>query len=106
MAELGEYREFFDKIRIPIRLACKSKSGWPVLLSLWFIYFDGFLYCATRGGARVVGYLRENEECAFEVAADQPPYCGVRGQARSQYRHRTRCRNPGIAAGSLSGRTG
>ena len=34
--------------------------------------------------ARVVSYLRRNPRCAFEVAADEPPYCGVRGQARAE----------------------
>jgi hypothetical protein len=28
-----------------------------------------------------VRYLQAEARCAFEVAADEPPYCGVRGQA-------------------------
>jgi hypothetical protein len=28
-----------------------------------------------------VAYLRDDARCAFEIAGDQPPYCGVRGQA-------------------------
>lgn len=80
MTALADHQEFLEKIRIPMRLACKTESGWPMVLSLWFIYLDGALYCATRKGARVVGYLLANSECAFEIAADQPPYCGIRGQ--------------------------
>jgi len=81
MTGLAAYQEFLDRIRIPMRLACKTGSGWPMVLSLWFIYLDGALYCATRNGARVVSYLTGNSKCAFEIAADQPPYCGIRGQA-------------------------
>lgn len=69
---------------IPLRLACTTPSGWPVVLSLWYVFEDGCLYCATQAEARVVGYLQQNSRCAYEVAADQPPYCGVRGQARAE----------------------
>lgn len=81
MAELSDYQEFLENNRIPLRLACKTESGWPMILSLWFIYSDGSLYCATRRSAKIVTYLLKNKECAFEIAADTPPYCGVRGQA-------------------------
>ena len=84
MAKLSDYQEFLEKVRIPLRLACKTESGWPMILSLWFIYIDGSLYCATRGNARLVTYLLNNNECAFEIAADSPPYCGIRGQARAE----------------------
>lgn len=81
MTELSDHQDFLETISIPVRLACKTGSGWPMVLSLWFIYHDGALYCATRRGARVVSYLLKNPDCAFEIAADQPPYCGIRGQA-------------------------
>lgn len=83
MTDLKEYQKFLENSRIPVRLACKTESGWPMILSLWFIYLDGSLYCATRKNARIVAYLLHNEQCAFEIAGDQPPYCGVRGQARA-----------------------
>lgn len=66
---------------IPLRLSCISTSGWPVVLSLWYLFEDGHLYCATPQSARVVSYLTNESRCAFEVASDQPPYCGVRGRA-------------------------
>jgi len=81
VAKLSDFQEFLEKIRIPLRLACKTESGWPMILSLWFIYKDGSLFCATRKSTRVVKYLLENRDCAFEIAADRPPYCGIRGQA-------------------------
>jgi hypothetical protein len=68
---------------VPVRLACMTASGWPLVLSLWFLYRDGALWCASRPGARVVEHLERDGRCAFEVARDAPPYRGVRGQARA-----------------------
>ena len=39
------------------------------------------MYCATPQNAKVVAYLAQEPRCGFEVSADQPPYCGVRGRA-------------------------
>ena len=81
---LIEKHKFLDDVRIPIRLACATNSGWPMVASLWFIHQDGLLYCATQESARVVAYLRNDARCAFEIAEDRPPYCGIRGQARAR----------------------
>jgi nitroimidazol reductase NimA-like FMN-containing flavoprotein (pyridoxamine 5'-phosphate oxidase superfamily) len=74
-------QEYLQEITIPLRLSCMDEAGWPVVLSLWFLYEDGSFFCATPERAKVVSYLRREPRCAFEVAADQPPYCGVRGRA-------------------------
>ena len=74
---------YLEQSLIPLRLSCVTPSGWPVVLSLWYLHRDGRLYCATQERAKVVSYLRHEPRCAFEVASDQPPYCGVRGQARA-----------------------
>lgn len=78
-----EVETYLQQVVIPIRLACHSLSGWPTIVSLWYLYDDGRLYCATRRDARVVNYLENDSRCGFEIAADQPPYCGVRGQGRA-----------------------
>lgn len=65
---------------IPLRLACNTASNWPIVLSLWYLYEDGKLFCATQKSSKVVEYLEQENRCAFEIAADTPPYCGVRGQ--------------------------
>lgn len=72
---------YLKEIKIPLRLSCVDEEGWPVVLSLWFLFEDGNFYCATPERAKVVTYLRREPRCAFEVAADEPPYCGVRGRA-------------------------
>jgi len=75
-----EIEKYLDGMKIPLRLSCVTDSGWPVGLSLWYLYEDGDFYCATQADARVVDYLQQDPRCAFEVAGDQPPYRGVRGQ--------------------------
>jgi hypothetical protein len=81
VADLNEMKDYLESTRIPLRLACATRSSWPIAMSLWFLYRDGALFCATQKSARVVSYLQNNPKCAFEIASDLPPYCGVRGQA-------------------------
>jgi hypothetical protein len=75
---------YLKDVLIPMRLACITpKKGWPLVLSLWYLYRDGRLWCATQKSAHVVSHLSQDPRCAFEVASDLPPYCGVRGQGRA-----------------------
>ena len=73
--------KYLQETKIPIRLSCVMESGWPTVLSLWYLLEEGSLFCATPENAKVVSYLRAEPRCSFEVASDQPPYCGVRGRA-------------------------
>jgi nitroimidazol reductase NimA-like FMN-containing flavoprotein (pyridoxamine 5'-phosphate oxidase superfamily) len=52
----------------------------PVVVSLWFLYADETLWCATQRSAKTVSLLRENPKCGFEIAGERQPYRGVRGQ--------------------------
>ena len=81
---LIEMQEYLDVVRIPVRIACKTTTDWPTVISLWFLHQDGLLYCATQKSAKIVNYLRNDARCAFEIAEDQPPYCGIRGQANAR----------------------
>lgn len=72
---------YFKETKIPLRLGFVNEAGWPMVVSLWYLYEEGFLYCATQLNAKVVAYLTSDPRCAYEVASDQPPYCGVRGRA-------------------------
>lgn len=79
---LIDMKDFLNAVRIPIRIACKTKTDWPIVISLWFLHQDGLLYCATQSSAKIVSYIQHDDRCAFEIASDQPPYCGIRGQAK------------------------
>ncbi|MEO8224284.1 MAG: pyridoxamine 5'-phosphate oxidase family protein [Gammaproteobacteria bacterium] len=69
---------------IPIRLACLGRSGAPLICSVWFIYDEGFLWCATQHAARLSTLLGNDPRCAFEIAGDDAPYRGVRGQGNAR----------------------
>lgn len=81
---LIDKQKFLSEIRIPIRIACKTITDWPIVISLWFLYQDGLLYCATQKSAKIIEYLQYDARCGFEIAEDRPPYCGIRGQATAQ----------------------
>ena len=74
---------FLSGSRIPLRLACNAGRGFPLLNSLWFEYRDGSLWCATHASSAIVAFLQRDPSCAFEIALNDSPYCGVRGQSRA-----------------------
>jgi nitroimidazol reductase NimA-like FMN-containing flavoprotein (pyridoxamine 5'-phosphate oxidase superfamily) len=76
---LKDVERHLERSVIPLRLACATPAGWPRVVSLWFVYRDEALWCATRTSANVVRWLIANPRCGFEVARDTPPYRGVRG---------------------------
>ena len=74
---------FMVESQIPLRLAVQDATGCPLVMSLWFLYDDGAIWCATNAKARVLSYLTSEPHCGFEVAGDTPPYRGVRGKGRA-----------------------
>ena len=69
-----------SKAKIPIRIAFVDSNKEPGVISLWYAYINGRILCATQKSAKIVRYLKENPFCGFEIAADSPPYKGVRGK--------------------------
>ena len=76
--------QYLRSTEIPVRLACLSTSGAPLLASLWFYYDDEAIWCATPRSAAVADLLSKDPRCAFEIAGDQMPYRGVRGQGSAR----------------------
>lgn len=79
--QLADVRDYLEQMRIPLRLSCVTESGWPMILSLWYLYEEGALLCATRETAKIVSFLKHDPRCAFEISGEIPPYSGIRGQA-------------------------
>ena len=77
-----QINRFLAETVIPIRLACIDGDGEPLICSLWYLYADGALWCATQQAASVVAFLQADPRCGFEVAPESMPYRGVRGQGR------------------------
>lgn len=79
---LEPYKAFLEQSRIPLRLGCITRQGWPIVISLWFLYETGKIFCATQKSSKLVIHLESNPRCGFEITGDQPPYRGIRGQGK------------------------
>ena len=75
--------------KIPIRVAFIKSNGAPGVVSLWYVYNDGKIYCAAQKTAKIVSYLKKNPLCGFEIAADKPPYKGMRGEGTARILNET-----------------
>ena len=79
------YEDFFQVVT-PLRFSCMTPSGFPSIISLWYLYKDGKIYCATQKNAKVISYIKENDKCAFEITTGHFPYKGVRGHGKVKLR--------------------
>lgn len=75
-----------DAARFPVRLSFLDGDGHPRVLSLWFERRADHLWCATQRTALVATAIDRDDRVGFEVAADTPPYRGVRGRGRARLR--------------------
>lgn len=76
----AQVEDYLLSIKIPMRLCCNGEDGFPLVCSIWFVYHDGLLWGATHESAKVSQLLQANNKCAFEIAPNEMPYRGVRGQ--------------------------
>ena len=77
LEEIGEYLE---GCTFPLRLSCVGEDGFPRVVSVWFSYDAGALRCVSHQSSQLVRLLERDNRVGFEVAPNEPPYCGVRGQ--------------------------
>jgi len=75
-----DVNQFLRASRLPVRLSVVAPSGYPIVASHWFDWDGSVLRCGMPQSSRLAQALRRNPKCAFEIAADTPPYKGVRGQ--------------------------
>jgi nitroimidazol reductase NimA-like FMN-containing flavoprotein (pyridoxamine 5'-phosphate oxidase superfamily) len=75
-----EIRAFLIDTTVPIRLACQDANGFPLVCSLWFCFFENYLWCVSHEKSHIVKLLQANNKVAFEIGVNAPPYRGVRGQ--------------------------
>lgn len=64
----------------PLRLACVGEDGFPRVVSVWYGYDGRHLRCVSHRSSQLVSLLQRCDRVGFEVAPNEPPYCGVRGQ--------------------------
>lgn len=80
---MARIESYLDATVIPVRLATSGRQG-PLVQSMWFHRAEGRLWCATQFDAVVVQRLRADPRVGFEIARDEPPYRGVRGQGSAE----------------------
>ena len=85
MAQNNEYEEYFQ-IVTPVRFSTITPSGYPSIISLWYLYKNGRIYCATQKNAKVVSYIKNDNKCAFEITTGEAPYKGIRGYGKVNLR--------------------
>lgn len=75
-----EDEKFLRDTKIPLRLSCLTGTGWPLIVSLWYLYTEGKLLCSTQKSSKLIQFLENDSRCAFEIAPETPPYRGIRGK--------------------------
>lgn len=83
----SEVEQFLQERVIPLRIACVGGDGYPRVVSVWFLFRGGQLLSVSHQGSSLVALLRADAKVGFEVAPEQPPYCGVRGQGVAKLTH-------------------
>ena len=84
-----EMAKFIPDSKIPVRIGFIKGNCTPAVVSLWYVCKDGKIYCATQKTAKIVSHLKKNPVCGFEIAADKPPYKGIRGEGTVQILNET-----------------
>lgn len=78
----SEVCSFLASSTIPMRVATNTGS-YPTLCSVWYAFDEpqGDFICVSHENSQLVSDLLANQKCSFEIAPNDPPYCGVRGKA-------------------------
>lgn len=71
---------FLNEAKIPMRIACTGRDGFPTICSLWFFYNEGALWSASHKNSHIVKQLSANPKIGLEIATNEYPYHGVRGR--------------------------
>ncbi len=80
---LSTVKRYLKESRIPLRLSVITSSGYPLVVSMWFVYEDGVIWCAAQKDSALVKNIMKNGNCGFEIAPNEPPYMGARGKGNA-----------------------
>ena len=75
--------DFLHNSTLPIRLSVVAEDGYPRVISLWYKYENGTLYCVTHRSSKLAQLLKAENRVGFEISPDAPPYHGIRGQGNA-----------------------
>ncbi len=70
---------FIEASRTPLRIACNTSQGFPLIVPLWFLFDQQAFWCVTHKDAKLLKHLQKDQRVGFEIANNEPPYAGARG---------------------------
>lgn len=76
----AEVDSFLSNTQFPLRLACVAQDGFPRVVSVWYGFDGHYLRCVSHRTSQLVNLLQRCDRVGFELAPNEPPYHGVRGQ--------------------------
>ncbi len=82
--DIGKIEKYLEESVYPIRLSCITSNGFPLVVSLWYLYDDSCIWCAVQNDCAVARILERDGRCGFEISPNESPYLGVRGQGRAE----------------------
>lgn len=75
-----QIESFLLDTRVPVRIAVMD-GEYPLICSVWFEYGAGQIVCVSHKDSKLAQLLQQEKRCGFEIAANEPPYRGIRGKA-------------------------
>jgi uncharacterized pyridoxamine 5'-phosphate oxidase family protein len=79
----AQIEDFLHAQKTPMRIAVLDHDEFPMICSVWHQYHDEKIYAVAHKNSKLIKKLKAHPQCAFEIAPNEPPYKGVRGQAIS-----------------------
>ncbi|MEZ5573025.1 MAG: pyridoxamine 5'-phosphate oxidase family protein [Halioglobus sp.] len=76
----AQIETFLQDSVMPLRLACVGDDGFPRVVSVWYGYDGQRFRCVSHRSSQLVSLLERCDRVGFELAPNEPPYHGVRGQ--------------------------
>ncbi|MCP5199688.1 MAG: pyridoxamine 5'-phosphate oxidase family protein [Gammaproteobacteria bacterium] len=80
----GVVHAFARDSQLPLRVSSLGAHGFPNVTSLWFRLEAGRFLCCTQRGAVLARDVARDGRVGFELAVNEPPYYGIRGQAEAR----------------------
>jgi hypothetical protein len=77
----SEIELFLASQNTPMRIAVEDTELFPMICSVWHLYHDKVIYAVAHKNSKLIKKITAKPHCAFEIAPNEPPYKGVRGQA-------------------------
>ena len=80
---IAKLESYLENTVYPLPKSLVNSNGFPIVISLWYIYVENKFWCAVQNDSIVVKNIKNNDKCGFEIGPNKPPYMGVRGKGKA-----------------------